>query len=58
MGKMKLTVNIEQETKDIADELKELTGYTLSHIIELLVNGATKKEIVALHEQSLKEKNK
>ena len=56
MSKMKMTISIEEQTKQKAEELARLTGYSQSQIIELLLNGASENEIVALYKKSLKGK--
>ena len=56
MSKMKMTISIDETTKQKAEELARLTGYSQSQIIELLLNGASESEIVALYKKSLKGK--
>jgi len=56
MSKMKMTISIDETTKQKAEELARLTGYSQSQIIELLVNGASETEIVSLYKKSLKNK--
>lgn len=56
MSKMKMTISIDEQTKVKAEELSRLTGYSQSQIIELLLNGASENEIVALYKKSLKNK--
>ena len=47
-----MTISIDEQTKEKAEELALQTGYNQSQIIELLVNGATKEEILDLYMQS------
>lgn len=58
MSKMKMTISIDEQTKEKAEELALQTGYNQSQIIELLVNGATKEEILDLYKQSKSGKKK
>lgn len=56
MSKMKMTISIDETTKAKAKELAKQTGYDMSQIIELLLNGASESEIVALYKKSIKGK--
>jgi|JI8StandDraft_2_1071088.scaffolds.fasta_scaffold1275000_1 antitoxin component of RelBE/YafQ-DinJ toxin-antitoxin module len=58
MSKMKMTISIDESTKERAQELAIETGYNQSLIIELLLNGATKQDILDLYLQSKSDKKK
>ncbi len=58
MSKMKMTISIDESTKEKAEELALETGYSQSQVIELLLNGATKEEILDLYKQSKSGKKK
>jgi antitoxin component of RelBE/YafQ-DinJ toxin-antitoxin module len=55
---MKMTISIDESTKERAQELAIETGYNQSLIIELLLNGATKQDILDLYLQSKSDKKK
>ena len=54
--KPRLNLTVNDEIKAKAEELSEVTGYSISYIIELLINDTTESEILKLHKQAVKEK--
>lgn len=44
-----MSVVVDDTTKEKAEQLAKETGYTQSQIIELLLKGATKEEILDLY---------
>lgn len=50
--KKAMTISIEEEVKARAEVLAEETGYNQSLIIELLLKGTSKEEILDLYRQS------
>lgn len=53
-----MTISIEEEVKARAEVLAEETGYNQSLIIELLLKGTSKEEILDLYRQSRMEQVK
>ena len=54
--KPRLNLTVNDEIKVKAEELSEQTGYSISYIIELLINDTTESDILKLHKQAVKEK--
>lgn len=51
-----MTISIDSSTKKKAEQLKKSTGYDMSEIIQLLLNGATEDEILDLYKASKSKK--
>ena len=51
-----MTISLDEATKQKAERLKKDTGNDMILIIELILNGATENEIVALYKKSIKGK--
>lgn len=49
MERVKMSVVLDDTTKEKAEQLAKETGYNQSQIIELLLKGATKEEILDLY---------
>lgn len=49
MERIKMSVVVDDTTKEKAEQLSKETGYNQSQIIELLLKGATKEEILNLY---------
>jgi antitoxin component of RelBE/YafQ-DinJ toxin-antitoxin module len=49
MERIKMSVVVDDTTKEKAEQLSKETGYNQSQIIELLLKDATKEEILNLY---------
>lgn len=49
MERIRMSIMVDDTTKDKAEQLAKETGYNQSQIIELLLKGATKEEILDLY---------
>lgn len=49
--KTHVTISLSASTRELAKELSDNTGLPVSHIIELLLNGTSEKEILKLAEK-------